>query len=258
MSKGEIKAKVTLIEARKFLRGWLELNEIFDFQLPNEELYDYLDRNMAEGTKEDARAFRTVLEVAMAIPESDFATTMLEHIESLFVESLSRDRIRNDFEIECKSQILAMVRSNKREDFDLLTFVVSYSLKKSFHVSKELRLWAGGVLDGSISRPGDSGPDRKTNALRDYKLSRLSLIVGHYFGLPFYTNNELSTQFTAAEVVSKELDINIETVKNAIKKFNRLEKIGVKISPKVNKKRGGIYALGANSSSNITPGSEEF
>jgi len=82
--------------------------------------------------------------------------------------------------------------------------------------------------------------------------------VGHFFGLPFYTNNELSEQLTAAEVVSKELKINVETVKNAIKKFNRLEKIGVKISPKVNKKRGGIYALGANSSSNITPGSEEF
>lgn len=258
MSKGEIKVKVTLKEARKCLRGWLELNDISDGQLPNEELYAYLGRNMVEGTKEDAGAFRTVLEVAMAIPESKFAVMMLEFIQSLFVESLSSDRIRNDFEIECKTQILAMVGSNKREDFDLLTFVVSGSLKNSFHVSRELCLWAGGVLDGSISRPRISGPDRKTNALRDYKLSRLSLIVGHVFGLPFYTNNELSTQFTAAEVVSKELKISVETVKNAIKKFNRLEKAGLKISRKVNKKPGGIHALGVNSSSNISPGSEEF
>ena len=103
-----------------------------------------------------------------------------------------------------------------------------------------------------------SGTDRKTNALRDYNLSRLSLLLNLYFGLPLYTNNELSTQLMAAEVVSKEFKINVETVKNAIKKFNRLEKTGVKISRKVDKIPGGLSSLGVNSSSNTTPGSEEF
>jgi len=253
MSEGGIKAKVTLNEAREFLRGWIGINEAIDSQLPSEELYDYLDRNRFEGTKEDAGAFCTILEVAMAIPESDFAIFVLEFIESLFSY-----RILNNFEIECRGQIRAMVQSSKREDFDYLTFVVSGSLKKSLHVSEELRLWAAGVLDGSISRPRMSGTDRKTNALRDYNLSRLSLLLNLYFGLPLYTNNELSTQLMAAEVVSKEFKINVETVKNAIKKFNRLEKTGVKISRKVDKIPGGLRSLGVNSSSNTTPGSEEF
>ena len=71
-------------------------------------------------------------------------------------------------------------------------------------------------------RPTRRGADKYRNFERDYGLWRTALEVAKRFNLPLYTNNELSTKTTAAEVVGKAANLKVAIVTTAIKKFNRI------------------------------------
>jgi len=104
-------------------------------------------------------------------------------------------------------------------DFDALVLIAGTSLSLHGILPQFLASFAADVLLGKRKRPTKRGPDKYLNFGRDYKLWRATQEVAKAFGLPHYTNNELSDKTTAAEIVSRATGCKPDVVITAYKKF---------------------------------------
>jgi hypothetical protein len=107
-------------------------------------------------------------------------------------------------------------------EFDTLIILAAEGLYQGDALPDWLATFAADVLTGKRVRPTRRGADKYRNFERDYGLWRTALEVAKRFNLPLYTNNELSTKTTAAEVVGKAANLKVAIVTTAIKKFNRI------------------------------------
>jgi hypothetical protein len=107
-------------------------------------------------------------------------------------------------------------------DFDVLVMLAADGLSRNERLPDWLAAFAADVLSGKRKRPTKRGPDEYGNWERDYKLWRATQEVAKAFGLQHYSNNELSTQTTAAEIVSRAADCKADVVITAYKKFSRI------------------------------------
>lgn len=84
-----------------------------------------------------------------------------------------------------------------------------------------LALFAADVLEGKRKRPVKRGPDKSTNWKRDFHLFLTVKVVANKFNLPMYASSDISNKATAAEIVSKASNVNLDPVINAYKTFNK-------------------------------------
>lgn len=107
-------------------------------------------------------------------------------------------------------------------DFDVLVMLAADGLSRNERLPEWLAVFAADVLLGKRKRPTKRGPDEYGNWERDYKLWRATQEVAKAFDLQHYSNNELSAQTTAAEIVCRAADCNVDVVITAYKKFTRI------------------------------------
>jgi len=107
-------------------------------------------------------------------------------------------------------------------DFDVLTMIAADLLYQNQRMPEWLATFAADVLSGKRRRPTKRGADRYGNWERDYKFWKATQEVANSFGLQRYSNNELSVQTTAAEVVSQAAGCRTDIVITAFKKFSRI------------------------------------
>lgn len=107
-------------------------------------------------------------------------------------------------------------------DFDVLLMLAADGLYQNERLPEWLAVFAADVLSGKQKRPTKRGADKYANWERDYKLWRATQEVAKAFGLQRYSNNELSAQTTAAEIVSRAAGCNADVVITAYKKFSRI------------------------------------
>lgn len=107
-------------------------------------------------------------------------------------------------------------------DFDALVMLAADGLSRNERLPEWLAAFAADVLLGKRKRPTKRGPDEYGNWERDYKLWRATQEVAKAFNLQHYSNNELSAQTTAAEIVCRAAGCNADVVITAYKKFTRI------------------------------------
>ena len=107
-------------------------------------------------------------------------------------------------------------------DFDALVMLAADGLSRNERLPEWLAAFAADVLSGKRKRPTKRGPDEYGNWERDYKLWRATQEVAKAFDLQHYSNNELSAQTTAAEIVCRAAGCNADVVITAYKKFTRI------------------------------------
>lgn len=151
-----------------------------------------------------------------------FAKTRLER-------SLLRESVRDDPRQTDSALLDHFLQQLKRasldpdtNDFDVLVILAAEGLYQGDALPEWLSTFAADVLTGKRVRPTRRGADKYQNFERDYGLWRTALEVAKRFNLPLYTNNELSTKTTAAEVVGKAANLKVAIVTTAIKKFDRM------------------------------------
>lgn len=106
-------------------------------------------------------------------------------------------------------------------EFDVLVTTAADILSRNERMPEWLAAFAADVLLGKRKRPTKRGPQEFGNWERDYKLWRATQEVAKAFGLPHYSNNELSKQITAAEIVSRAEGCSLDVVITAYKKYAR-------------------------------------
>lgn len=107
-------------------------------------------------------------------------------------------------------------------DFDVLIMLAIDGLSKNEPLPEWLAVFAADVLSGKRKRPTKRGPDKYDNWERDYKLWRATQEVAKTFDLQHYSNNELSAQTTAADIVCQAAGCSADVVITAYKKFSRI------------------------------------
>ena len=114
-------------------------------------------------------------------------------------------------------------RDPDTNDFDALVTLTADLMRENARLPADwLASFAADVQEGKRKRPTKRGADKYKNFPRDYSLWRAVDEVACKFDLPKYTNNELSNKPTAAEIVSVAVDVNLDVVITAYKKFKRM------------------------------------
>lgn len=106
-------------------------------------------------------------------------------------------------------------------EFDVLLSHAADALSRNERMPEWLAKFAADVLLGKRKRPTKRGPQEFGNWERDYKMWRATQEVAKAFGLQHYSNNELSKQMTAAELVSRAEGCSLDVVVTAYKKCAR-------------------------------------
>jgi hypothetical protein len=104
-------------------------------------------------------------------------------------------------------------------DYDALILMAGALLRRGDRLPDFLATFSADVLEGKRKRPTKRGPDSYANWMEHYQLFRAVEETAKRFGMPAYTNNELSTKETAAYVVSCAKDYSLDIVHNAYRKF---------------------------------------
>jgi hypothetical protein len=107
-------------------------------------------------------------------------------------------------------------------DYDVLTALAADSLRENERMPDWLAAFVADVLERKRKRPTRRGSDKYINWERDYKLWRATQEVAKAFGLQNYTNNELSSKITAAEIVSEAAGCSTDVVITAYKRHSRM------------------------------------
>jgi len=107
-------------------------------------------------------------------------------------------------------------------DFDGLVYLAADFLSRHERLPEWLETFAADVLSGKRKRPTKRGLDKYVNFERDYKLWRATDEVAKAFDLQHYSNNELSEQITAAQIVSLASGCTLDVVIKACKKRTRI------------------------------------
>lgn len=132
---------------------------------------------------------------------------------------------RQDDEAVAPEEALGYLEGSLRswpEDPDVHDAAVAMAatlLRGDERLPEWLASFSADVLDGNRKRPSRRGPNPNNNSIRDYRLSRAVAEVAHRYGLPRYSNNELSAKGTAAEIVANATSHGIDVVIKAVKRF---------------------------------------
>lgn len=105
--------------------------------------------------------------------------------------------------------------------YDVLVALAAEMMRENQRLPDWLASFAADVLEGKRKRPTKRGRDKYDNFLRDFSLWRAVDEVASKFDLPKYTNNELSTKTTAAEIVAEAIRLNVDVVITAYKAFSK-------------------------------------
>ncbi|WP_146589643.1 hypothetical protein [Puniceibacterium confluentis] len=144
---------------------------------------------------------------------------------------MTSDALKNDFKtsVEKESHEASFDRvataleqylcNPDTNDFDVGVRVASRMFRDGKSLPGWLAKFAADVLEGKRVRPTKRGPDRYAYWERDYTLCKAVSQVSTRFGLPEYTENELSRKVTAAEIVAEVAGVSINVVTHAVKKF---------------------------------------
>jgi hypothetical protein len=151
-----------------------------------------------------------------------FAKTLLERL--LIHEEIKRDpRATDPAFLSFLAESLKRAALNPdTNDFDVLINIAAERLRQGQDLPDWLATFAADVLTGTRIRPTRRGADKYRNYERDYCLWRAAQEVAQRFKLPLYSNNELSTKATAAEVVAQAANLTVAVVTTAIKRFARI------------------------------------
>lgn len=128
--------------------------------------------------------------------------------------SLSEERLGN--------ALMEALENPDTNDFDTGVNTAAAMLRDGVRLPSWLAAFVADVLQGKQTRPTKRGPDPYANWMRDYAVARAVLEVSSHFGLPQYTNNELSNKITAAQIVSETAHLSLDVVHKAIQKFGGL------------------------------------
>jgi len=112
-------------------------------------------------------------------------------------------------------------RNPDTNDYDVLVKLAAGLMRENERLPDWLASFAADVLEGKRKRPTRRGADKYKNWQRDYSLKRIVDIVASKFDLPKYSNNELSSKPTAAGIVAKAVELNMDVVITAYKKFSK-------------------------------------
>ena len=165
------------------------------------------------------------LDVAVA-----FAKSLLDNDDLIFPEfSRSIKEIEdgqfpenNVFVFMEKSCRQALQNSDKIDPigYDWLLLFASVCIRDHESLPPWLAPFIADVLQGKRKRPKENrGAGKYKNYVRDSKFLRAVHVVAQKFDVPKYSNNELSSKITAAEIVSLAAGCNVDVVVNAYKKF---------------------------------------
>ena len=113
-------------------------------------------------------------------------------------------------------------RDPDTNDFDVLVMLAADLIRDNKGLPDWLALFAADVLEGKRKRPTKRGADKYKNWVRDYSLRVAVDKVARNFGVPKYTNNELSNKTTAAEIVAEAAGLKVDVVITACKKHKRM------------------------------------
>jgi hypothetical protein len=112
-----------------------------------------------------------------------------------------------------------ILMESDQNSFDLWCSIAAKILREEKPIPRKLALFAADVLDQKLKRPTRRGPNPYDNFKRDFCTAWAVMEVSRQFGLPEYTNNELSHKVTAAELVADTMSLNIHVVHHAIRRF---------------------------------------
>lgn len=130
-------------------------------------------------------------------------------------------------EADMQRMVVALEQSARdpdTNDFDVLVMLAAGLMRENERLPDWLASFAANVLEGKRKRPTKRGADKYKHWLRDYSLRQAVDKVASEFGLPRYTNNELSSQPTAAAFVAEAAGVGVDVVIKAYKSFGTGEK----------------------------------
>jgi len=105
-------------------------------------------------------------------------------------------------------------------DFDALIALAALLLReRAVMLPPILANFAADVIEGKRKRPTRRGADKYRTWVRDYKLYRAVQEVARAFHLPHYSNNELSSNVSAAQIVSQAAACKLSAVVRAYKRM---------------------------------------
>ena len=159
-------------------------------------------------SSEDMAKARTL---AREILTGDVLFKDVERGINLDCRSLTEERLGN--------ALKKALENPDTNDFDVGVASAADMLRAGAILPDWLAEFAADVLDGKRTRPTKRGPDPYANWIRDYGIARAVLEVSNRFGLPQYTNNELSNKITAAQIVSETAHLSLDVVHKAFQKF---------------------------------------
>lgn len=119
------------------------------------------------------------------------------------------------------SLVYSVKWNRETNQFDAYTHAAAEAIRKGQPLPHWLRDFASDVLTGVRTRPTRRGRNPGGLFNRDYMLWSVAEAIEVMFGMPLYGNNDLSDKRTAADVVAEAAGLNVEIVKDAIKKFLR-------------------------------------
>jgi len=156
----------------------------------------------------------------------------------LIKEMWSRDLLQEDVKAFAESDLgqslevkrlfgVALIQGLNNPDagmFDLGVTLAADLLRQGTPLPPELAAFVADVLEGDRKRPTKRGPDPNSHWKRDYELASIVVAISRKFGLPEYTNNDLSNKVTAVQLVADTLDISSNIVLHALRQHEDLIK----------------------------------
>ena len=130
---------------------------------------------------------------------------------------------------------------NDTTSFDMGVTLAADMLREDGELPEWLASFAADVLEGKRKRPNKHGPDKSAKRYRDLILAMAVTEVSSRFGVPKYTNNELSHKVTAAQIVAQTANLPLEIVHHAVKNFRG--KVSAQHCPKTPKADSGTKEL---------------
>lgn len=160
----------------------------------------------------------------LSLEDEALATKM---IKEMLAEDVLLYNIAEGIRLDCVSlseeqlgnALMKALENPDTNDFDTGVNTAAAMLRDGVRLPGWLAAFAADVLQGKRTRPAKRGPDPYANWMRDYAIARAVLEVSARFGLPQYTNNELSNKITAAQIVSDTAELSLDVVHKAIQKF---------------------------------------
>jgi len=137
--------------------------------------------------------------------EQTVQTRALELLERSFKEFLAQEMPPMDKKAEYAAiyrTLVAATQNPNQLDHDVLISTAATLLRQGTPMGPEIAHYVADFLDGKRQRPTQKGPKPFGQHLRDLWLAGAARALAKEFSLPLYTNNELATIKTAAEIVS--------------------------------------------------------